>query len=594
MSFFEDKQPFRRRARAQGRKRPVCPSSQHRVAARRTPSASSSKAHRACTEAVGTVAHTIPLTVSSATVDRFVRYVRHHSAVMCTVGRLPGDPACQRNRLRDMGGTRTQHRRSTGSVATSMGREQIPRGRQHRADAVAHCRGVLSSAGVAGSALLILITCRHLTWSAVRSVRRISAMAGRVANGDLSVRLAETGSGVVGDLERSFNRMADSLEISRDGMRRSAAEQAALLRIATLVAHGISPAALFGAVAAESGNVLGVATTALVRFERDRSVTVAGTWEKPGTNGIALPLRSRWPAEEGSVAERIQRTGAPTRVANDENEVGANRDWARAHGIVSSVGSPIFVDGQLWGALIAFSALSAADMDSTEDYMLALTDLVALAIANADSRAQLAASRARIVAATDEARRGIERDLHIRTQQRLISLALDLRAAEATAPAELRSQVQQWSRTAQGLTDAAEELRQISGSLYPAILDKSGLVPAVRSVARGIGIPVKLRMRVPGRLPLQVEVAAYYAVSEALANAAKHARATVIEVDADVVADELRLQVRDDGAGGADVAHSPALTGLSDRVEAADGRIEIARPAGGGTTVLVTIPLTSS
>jgi signal transduction histidine kinase len=387
--------------------------------------------------------------------------------------------------------------------------------------------------------------------------------------------------------------MTDSPEASRDELRRAAEEEATLRRVATLVARGVSPSAVFGAAAAECGVVLCAEATALVRFERDRTAAVVGTWAKPGTDGVALPLGSRWPTGEGSVAARVRLTGESASVADYEGTIGAEPDWAHAHGIRSSVASPIVVGGQLWGALIAFSGISAPDPHDTETRLLAFTELVALAIANTERNAQLAASRARVVAAADENRRRIERDLHA-TQQRLISLALEVRVAESRVPPEQRSQVEQWSRTAHRLTDVVEELREIARGVHPAILDRGGLAPALRAIARRAGVPVKLSMRVPERLPQQVKVAAYCVASEAIANAVKHARASVIEVDLGALGGDLRLEIRDDGAGGADAARGSGLTGLSDRVEAADGRMEVASPAGGGTTVLVTLPLPSS
>jgi signal transduction histidine kinase len=265
--------------------------------------------------------------------------------------------------------------------------------------------------------------------------------------------------------------------------------------------------------------------------------------------------------------------------------------WAREHGIRSGVGSPIIVEGRLWGVIIAFSDADGPRPDGTEERLLAFTELVAMAIANTESRAELAASRARVVAAADQTRRRIERDLHDGTQQRLISLALELRAAEASVPPEQKSLVRQWSRTAQGLTEVVEELREISRGLHPAILEKGGLGPALRALARRAGVPVELSVDVGGRLPERAEVAAYYVVSEALANAAKHARASVVRVDAGVDGGTLRLLVADDGAGGADPSRGSGLIGLSDRVAAVGGRIEITSPPGGGTSLLVTIPV---
>jgi signal transduction histidine kinase len=186
--------------------------------------------------------------------------------------------------------------------------------------------------------------------------------------------------------------------------------------------------------------------------------------------------------------------------------------------------------------------------------LLAFTELAAMAVANAESRAQLAASRARVVATADETRRRIERDLHDGTQQRLISLALELRSAEARMPPEHQNLVEQWSRTADGLNDVIDELREITRGLHPAVLERGGLGPALRALARRAAVPVELDAGLSGRLPERVEVAAYYVVSEALANATKHARATLVEVEVRIAEDVLHMLVRDDGVGGADMS----------------------------------------
>lgn len=460
-----------------------------------------------------------------------------------------------------------------------------------RADAAANRALVAASVSVAGSIVFIMFSGGYLTRWVIRPVRGAAAMAGRVADGDLTVRMPDTGPAEVGSLQRSFNSMADSLETSRDDLRHVAEGQAALRRVATLVARGVSPPEVFGAVAGETGRVLGAQATAVARFEPDGTATVAGSWDRPGLQGPGLPQGSRWPAPQGGIAERVQRTGEPARVRdyNDAGETAAA--WARELGIRSSVGSPIIVDRRLWGAVMAFSGTVAPDPDDTAERLLAFTELVAMAVANTESRAQLAASRARVVAAADETRRRIERDLHDGTQQRLISLALELRAAQARVPPEQRSLADQWSRTAQGLNEVVEELREISRGLHPAILEKGGLGPALRALARRSSVPLRLDVRVSGRLPERIEAAAYYAVSEALTNAAKHAHASRVEVDVGVADDSLRLTIRDDGVGGADPSRGSGLIGLSDRVEAVGGRMEITSPPGEGTSLVVTIPL---
>ncbi|HYK67086.1 MAG TPA: HAMP domain-containing protein [Streptosporangiaceae bacterium] len=284
-----------------------------------------------------------------------------------------------------------------------------------RADAAATRSLIVSAASVGGSIALILVSGGYLARSVVRPIRRASEMAGRLAGGDLSARVPETGPGEVGVLERSLNTMAGSLETSRK---------------------------------------------------------------------------------------------------------------------------------------------------------------------------ELAASRARLVMAADETRRRIERDLHDGIQQRLISLALALRSAEAAAP----GQAELISQTTHGLNDVVDELREISRGLHPAILEQGGLGPALRALARRAGFPVELSVVVGRRLPERAEVTAYYVVSEALTNVAKHASASVAFVDVSVDGGALRVEVRDDGVGGASAALGSGLTGMSDRVQAAGGQIDITSPPGSGTSIVARIP----
>jgi signal transduction histidine kinase len=218
------------------------------------------------------------------------------------------------------------------------------------------------------------------------------------------------------------------------------------------------------------------------------------------------------------------------------------------------------------------------------------TELVGTAIANADARIELVASRARVVAAADKTRRRIERDLHDGTQQRLVSLALDLRAAEASAPAELVDLKGQLSRTAAGLASAVDELQEISRGIHPAILSQGGLSAALNSLARRSSVPVHLDVSVDRQLSDRVEVAVYYIVSEALTNVAKHAHASVVRVHLAEDDATLHLSIGDDGVGGAQPGQGSGLIGLRDRIEALGGRIAIASPPGSGTTLRVELP----
>ncbi|HYZ29942.1 MAG TPA: PAS domain-containing protein [Thermoleophilaceae bacterium] len=207
------------------------------------------------------------------------------------------------------------------------------------------------------------------------------------------------------------------------------------------------------------------------------------------------------------------------------------------------------------------------------------------------SRAEVAASRARIIAAADETRRQIERDLHDSVQQRLVSLALMLRQAQGEVPDDLPDLQTSLARTADGLTDLLTEVQEISRGIHPSVLSKGGLALALKSLARRSAIPVEVSVQAQGRLPEDVEVAAYYVIAEAVANVIKHARATGAAVYLGADAERLQIEVRDDGIGGADPDHGSGLVGLTDRVEALGGTIDVASAPGTGTTLHATLPL---
>jgi signal transduction histidine kinase len=240
-------------------------------------------------------------------------------------------------------------------------------------------------------------------------------------------------------------------------------------------------------------------------------------------------------------------------------------------------------------AIIASPAPEAFPLD-TEDRLTDFADLAAMAVANAQARSDLHASRTRVVTAADDARRRLERDLHDGAQQRLVSLALKTRMTELSLPAGQEAIAAQLAEVVQGLGDVSEELRTISRGIHPAILSKGGLAPALRSLAGRSMVPVELDIRVPGRLPDRVEVAAYYVVAEALTNTARHAHASEVKVIVKATDGHLDLTIEDDGAGGADPANGSGLIGLVDRVEAVGGHLRVSSPAGVGTSLGATIP----
>jgi signal transduction histidine kinase len=249
------------------------------------------------------------------------------------------------------------------------------------------------------------------------------------------------------------------------------------------------------------------------------------------------------------------------------------------------------VDGRTWGALVIGSLRAESLPPKTEARIGDFADLVAIAISNAETRAELTASRARIVTAGDQARRRFERDLHDGAQQRVVSLGLELRAFEASIPPEQQDLRDRLSQLVVGLTGVSTELQEISRGIHPAILSKRGLGHAIKTLARRSAVPVTLDLEVDHRMPESVEVAAYYVVAEALTNAAKHSHASEISIRATAEDDELRLSISDDGIGGAVAGRGSGLIGLKDRVQALAGRLDISSPTGSGTTLAVAIPL---
>jgi GAF domain-containing protein len=375
---------------------------------------------------------------------------------------------------------------------------------------------------------------------------------------------------------------------SRAALGRLAQEQAALRRVATLVARGAPAGEVFAAVAQEIEQLLGVEIAGMMRYEPDGIGTVVAisNWSDE-----RFSIGSRWPPGGKNVYTMVFETGRPARLDSYDDASGAFGTALRQRGFRSSVGTPIIVQGRVWGVMAASSRGEQPLPPDTEARLASFTELVATAIANAASRAELTASRARIVAAADESRRRIERDLHDGTQQQLVSLMLELRSAGAAEPPEAGQLRAQLARTADGLRGVLEELQEISRGIHPAILSKGGLEPALRTLARRSARPVELDLRAGRRLPEPVEVAAYYVVSEALTNAAKHAQASVVHVELDVSDATMRLAIRDDGAGGADPGQGSGLIGLSDRILALGGTLQVTSPAGGGTTLLVEVPI---
>jgi GAF domain-containing protein len=372
---------------------------------------------------------------------------------------------------------------------------------------------------------------------------------------------------------------------SRMELRGFADEQAALHRVATLVARAARPEEVLAAVTEEAARLLGTPHGSMSRFEPDGATRVAAAW------GNTLPIGTRVGFGGRNVNTLVFQTGRPARIDNYDDASGAAAEGARKLGIRASVGVPISVDGRLWGVMfVAFTRQEPLPAD-TEARLAGFTELIGTAIANAEAQAALTASRARIVVAADAARRRIERDLHDGTQQRLVALSFELRMAHASVPAELPELQTQIGQIADELIGAVDELREVARGIHPSILSEGGLTPALRTLARRAPIPVRVDIRTETRPEDRIEVAAYYVASEALTNTIKHAGASSAQLVVEQFDTLLHLSIRDDGIGGADPARGSGLIGLRDRVQALGGSIEISSPRGAGTAILVLLPL---
>jgi PAS domain S-box-containing protein len=385
---------------------------------------------------------------------------------------------------------------------------------------------------------------------------------------------------------RSEGELRDAqreLEASRDKLRVLAEEQGALRRVATLVAHGAPPSAVFDAVTAEVAELLSVSAVTLARYEGDE-LTVLAQRGHPHVH-----VGDRFPIGGTNATSTVLRTGRPARVDDAGEWSGWIGDAARRAGVRSVVAAPLVVDGRTWGMLAATWTDSGPPPANTEERMAGFAELLDTAIANADSRDQLTASRARVLAAGDLARRRVVRDLHDGAQQRLVHTIVMLKLAQQ-AHREGRDDVDALLVEALGNAErATAELRELAHGILPTALTEGGLRAAVEAYVSRVGVPVDVDVA-RNRLPSHLEATAYFIVAEALTNVTKHARATCAAVRAVADGGELALEVRDDGVGGADLS-GHGLLGVADRVDALGGRLRIASTEGDGTVLVARLPL---
>ena len=365
-------------------------------------------------------------------------------------------------------------------------------------------------------------------------------------------------------------------------------EQTALRRIATLVAGEAASDRVFEQVTVEAAQTLGASGASLARFDEDGTVTFVGGWSDTGR--LAFPVGSRVPVEETGVLAEIRKTGRPERIDDYDGRAPEIVERLSSFGYGSASAAPIRVGGQVWGALVAAAPRDEPLAPGSERRLADFAELVAQALANADAYRKLAASRVRIVEAGDTERRRLERNLHDGAQQRLVSLALQLRVIKASLRKDPESADALLAQADSELDHALAELRELARGIHPAVLTDRGLEAAIRALAERAPIPVELTRLPEDRLPDSVEAAIYYLVAEAITNVAKYAQATRASVAVDRSNGFATVVVRDDGIGGAEPVSGSGLVGLADRVEALGGRLHIDSPPGRGTQLTAKIP----
>jgi signal transduction histidine kinase len=362
-----------------------------------------------------------------------------------------------------------------------------------------------------------------------------------------------------------------------DELRQLAEEHAALRRLATAVARGAPPAQIFRAVAEEVGPLLGANDAAVVRFEADRTATVVA-----GVGGWGEEIDRGVDCDDSLAITEVFRTGRSARV--DRSRHSPQNE--------SVVASPIVVDGLLWGAMVASTSREPLPAD-IEERMAHFTELVGVVVANAESRAELMASRARVAAAGDVARRRIQRDLHDGAQQRLVHTMITLKLARQALGDTTGPAVELVEEALTNAQRANDELRELAHGILPPALSQGGLRAGVRALVSRVRLPVSVEVTAE-RLPMSLEAAAYFIVAEALTNVAKHARASSARIKAAVDGGVLRLEIRDDGVGGASTNGSSGLLGLRDRAAVLNGELRVESPPGEGTVVAAWLPMPPS
>ncbi len=443
--------------------------------------------------------------------------------------------------------------------------------------------------GPRGAASAVFVVCAITVWTTAQNdgpfVR--DSITDSLLATQLFIAISALTSLVLAAVTAERTQAAAALTASEASQRVLADEQAALRRVATLVASGAPPSRVFEHVTKEVALLLGVPGASLVRYDGPGTATVVGGWSDDGR--LRLPVASTIDLDGDTVVAKVLRTDRPQR-AEYEDAGGTLADKLQSAGYRAAVAAPVNVGGHLWGALAAGTRSADPFPEGAEGRLCDFAELVAQALANADAHEQLAASRARLVEAGDAERRRLERNLHDGAQQRFVSIAVNLRVVEANLDKDPPAAREVLSAARDELAQGLDDLRELARGIHPAVLTDRGLGPALESLAVRAPVPVEITEVPDERLAGPVEAAAYYVVAEAITNVAKYAHASHATVSVRRSNGHATVTVADDGVGGADPALGTGLRGLADRLGALDGHLEVESPAASGTRLSAEIP----
>lgn len=444
--------------------------------------------------------------------------------------------------------------------------------------------------GPRGAATAVFVVCSITVWNTAQNdgpFLRDSITDSLLAT-QLFIAVSALTSLILAAETAERTRAGQALAASEASQRALADEQAALRRVATLVASGVSPSSVFDQVTREVAGLLGMPGATVMRYDGARTATVVGGWSVDGV--LTLPMASTFDLDGDTVVANVLRSGRPQRVDHYRDTGGVLAETVQRSGYRAAVAAPVNVGGRLWGALAAGTRSAEPLPAGVEQRLCDFADLVAQALANADAHDQLAASRARIVEAGDVERRRLERNLHDGAQQRLVALAIDLTLIGLRLDKDPLGARETLAVAQDELSKGLEELRELARGIHPAVLTDRGLGPALRELARRAPVPVEIIELPEDRLAGPVEAAAYYMVAEAITNVAKYAHASHVTVSVCRSNECATVTVSDDGVGGADAADGTGLRGLADRIEALQGHFYLDSPPKRGTRIRAEIP----